>query len=123
MTKRIIAEYTNSCTCVTYDDDTGEWSEAPECWGDCWGDQIEDFAYILQDIFHHSTRFKINGFPVWYGTTDGIFDAENAEELLLAITPRNTEWRLKVTGNLYHLTGILSHHDGIGTITVTPIID
>jgi hypothetical protein len=123
MTQNLVAEYTNACTCVTYNDDSGDWEEAPECWGDCWQDQIEDFAYIVQDIIDHSNTFKIKGFPVWYGTTGGMFDAENAEELLLAITPRNTEWRLQVTGNLYHLTGILSHHDGTGTITVTPIID
>jgi hypothetical protein len=123
MTNKLIAEYTNTCICVTYNDDTGEWSEAPECWGDCWQDQIEDFTYIVQDIIEHSTTFKIIGFPTWYGTSGGTFDASNAEQLLLAITPRNTEWRLQVTGNLYHLTGVLSHHDGAGTITVTPIIE
>ena len=123
MTQNLVAEYTNACTCVTYDEVAGEWETSPECWGDCWQDQIEDFAYIVQDIIDHSNTFKIDGFPTWYGTTTGIFDAKNAEELLLAITPRNTEWRLQVTGNLYHLTGILSHHDGTGTITVTPIID
>jgi hypothetical protein len=122
MTQKLVAEYTNACTCVTYDEIADSFT-TPECYGYCWQDQIDNFAYILQDILDHSNTFKITGFPVWYGTIGGIFDAKNAEELLLAITPRNTEWRLQVTGNLYHLTGILSHHDGTGTITVTPIID
>jgi hypothetical protein len=123
MTEKLIAEYTNACICQDYDIETGEWSEASEHISDCWEQQLDDFAYIVQDILDHSHTFKIEGFPTWYGTTAGIFDAKNAEELLLAITPRNTEWRLQVTGNLYHLTSILSHHDGTGTITVTPIID
>lgn len=123
MIRSLVAEYTNACTCVTYDEVAGEWEEALDCWGDCWEQQLDHFAYIVQDILDHSTTFKIKGFPTWYGTTAGIFDAENAEELLRAITPCNTEWRLQVIGNLYHLTGILSHHDGTGTITVTPIID
>ena len=38
-------EITNTCACVTYNDDTGEWSEAPECWGDCLNDQVEQFGF------------------------------------------------------------------------------
>ena len=34
------AVYQNTCTCVTYNDDAGEWEVAPECWGDCWSDQV-----------------------------------------------------------------------------------
>lgn len=123
MTNTTMAVFTNECSCEDYDIETEISTPSNDCHGDCWEWTTEYFAYIVQDILDHSTTFKIKGFPTWYGTTAGIFDAKNAEELLLAITPRNTEWRLQVTGNLYHLTGILSHHDGTGTITVTPIID
>ena len=123
MTQNLVAEYTNACTCVTYDDDSGQWNEAPECWGDCWECQLDDFLYVSQELLESSTTFKIDGFPTWYGATGGIFDASNAQQLLLAITPRNTEWELSLTVENNCLTGVLSHHDGVGTITVTPIIE
>jgi hypothetical protein len=57
---------------------------------------------------------------VWNGTRDGYFLARNAEELLRNITPDRTEWTLRLTVHPTHLTGVLSHHDGTGVITVTP---
>jgi hypothetical protein len=115
------AEYTNTCTCVTYNDDAGEWETAPECWGDCWSDQVEDFENITEHLFSDNEQgFTITGFPVWNGTVDGYFLARNAEELLRNITPDRTEWTLRLTVHPTHLTGVLSHHDGSGVITVTP---
>ena len=130
MTKNIIttksgtynATITNSCLCATYNDDAGEWEPAPECWGDCWSDQVEDFENITQHLFtENNQEFRIEGFPVWYGTVSGTFHARTAELLLASITPDRTEWRLELTVHATHLTGVLSHHDGSGTITVTPI--
>jgi hypothetical protein len=121
MTTTITAEYTNTCTCVTYNDDAGEWETAPECWGDCWSDQVEDFENITEHLFTDNEQgFTITGFPVWNGTRDGYFLARNAEELLRNITPERTEWTLRLTVHPTHLTGVLSHHDGSGVITVTP---
>jgi len=28
-----MTEIQNTCACVTFDEDAGEWKEAPECWG------------------------------------------------------------------------------------------
>jgi hypothetical protein len=121
MTTTTTAEYTNTCTCVTYNDDAGEWETAPECWGDCWSDQVEDFENITEHLFSDNEQgFTITGFPVWNGTRDGYFLARNAEELLRNITPDRTEWTLRLTVHPTHLTGVLSHHDGTGVITVTP---
>ena len=117
------AEYTNECTCVTYNDDAGDWEVAPECWGDCWSDQVEDFENITEHLFSDNEQgFTITGFPVWNGTRDGYFLARNAEELLRNITPDRTAWTLRLTVYPTHLTGVLSHHDAPtgGLITVTP---
>jgi hypothetical protein len=115
------ATITNSCICATYNEEAGEWETAPECWGDCWNEQVEDFENITQHLFTNDNQpFRIEGFPVWYGTIDGTFHARTAEKLLESITPDRTEWRLEVTVHATHLTGVLSHHDGTGVITVTP---
>ena len=121
MTTTTTATLTNTCTCVTYNDDSGDWEVAPECWGDCWDCQVEDFTNITEHLFTDNEQgFTITGFPIWNGTRDGYFLARNAEELLRNITPDRTEWRLEVTVHATHLTGVLSHHDGSGVITVTP---
>jgi hypothetical protein len=115
---------TNTCICVTYNDDSGDWEEAPECWGDCWTDQVEQFQEMAEHLFtENNQEFRIEGFPVWYGTIDGTFHARTPEKLLESITPDRTEWRLELTVHADHLTGVLSHHDGTGVITVTPIAE
>ena len=113
---------TNACTCVTYNDDSGDWEEAPECWGDCWNEQVEDFQQITEHLFtENNQEFRIEGFPRWDGPVSGTFHARTAEKLLESITPDRTEWHLELTVHATHLTGFLSHHDASGTITVTPI--
>jgi len=113
---------TNACTCVTYNDDSGDWEEAPECWGDCWNEQVEDFQQITEHLFtENNQEFRIEGFPRWDGPVSGTFHARTAEKLLESIPPDRTEWRLELTVHENHLTGALSHHDGSGIITVTPI--
>jgi hypothetical protein len=113
---------TNTCICVTYNDDSGDWEEAPECWGDCWTDQVEQFQEMTEHLFtENNQEFRIEGFPRWDGPVSGTFHARTPEKLLESITPDRTEWRLEVTIHENHLTGALSHHDGNGTITVTPI--
>jgi hypothetical protein len=113
---------TNTCICVTHNDDSGDWEEAPECWGDCWTDQVEHFQEITEHLFtENNQEFRIEGFPRWDGPVSGTFHARTPEKLLESITPDRTEWRLELTVHENHLTGALSHHDGSGIITVTPI--
>lgn len=115
------ATITNSCICATYNEEAGEWETAPECWGDCWSEQVEDFENITQHLFTNDNQpFRIEGFPRWDGTVSGTFHARTPEKLLESITPDRTFWNLEVTVHADHLTGKLSHHDGTGVITVTP---
>lgn len=115
---------TNECSCETYDIETGEYHPAPDCYGDCWGETVEDFTNITEHLFtdNHQT-FRITGFPVWNGTINGEFVAKNPTELLRAITPHNTAWRLEYEVTDTELVGRLSHHDAPmgGRIVVTPL--
>jgi hypothetical protein len=119
------AIFTNTCSCETYDESNETSSPADDCYGDCWESTIEFFSEIVSDLLSVSDKFLIEGFPVWNGTRRGVVVARTANELLRAITPSNTEWTLRVTGNLHHLTAILSHHDAPtgGTMTVTPMLE
>jgi hypothetical protein len=119
-----MTEIQNTCACVTFDEDTGEWKEAPECWGDCWSDQVEQFGFDTEALFvEHNQGFRITGFPVWNGTIDGTFSARTPEELLRAITPDRTEWLLRYTIEGDSLKCVLYHHDAPtgGSMTVTPL--
>lgn len=119
---KITTTITNTCICVTFNDDSGDWEEAPECWGDCWTDQVEQFQEMTEHLFtENNQEFRIEGFPRWDGPVSGTFHARTPEKLLESITPDRTEWRLELTVHENHLTGALSHHDGNGIITVTPI--
>ena len=119
-----MTEIQNTCACVTFDEDMGEWKEAPECWGDCWSDQVEQFGWDTEQLFvEHNQGFRITGFPVWNGTIDGTFSARTPEELLRAITPDRTEWTLRYTVEGNTLNCVLYHHDAPtgGSMTVTPL--
>lgn len=129
MTTRIIptetetytAVYQNTCSCGNWNEETEEFEPSNDCYGDCWHDTVQDFENITGHLFtDHNQGFRITGFPTWHGTIDGHFSARNADELLCSITPDRTEWRLELTVHATHLTGVLSHHDGTGVITVTP---
>lgn len=116
----------NTCSCESWNESTGEWVPADDCYGDCWEDQQYDFELATESLFkspNFTGSWKIQGFPVWNGTVDGMFDADTSKKLLSAITPNNTEWilRYEIIGET--LTGVLSHHDAPtgGRITVTMI--
>ena len=121
------AVYQNTCSCGDWNEDRDEYTPADDCYNDCYGDcwdfTVEDFSNITEHLFSENNQgFRITGFPVWNGTIDGYFSARNASELLNAITPDRTEWRLELTVHATHLTGRLYHHDAPtgGNITVTP---
>ena len=89
-----------------------------DCYGECWEWANDDFSFVINDWFVPGT-FRIEGFPVWYGTVGGYFDAEFIEDFRDAITPDRTDWTLRYTIEDDKFIGILSHHDGTGTITVS----
>ena len=123
MTNTTTAVFTNECSCEDYDIETEVSTPSNDCYGDCWEWTTEYFGEIVTDLLSVSSKFLIEGFPVWNGALRGVVVANTAEELLRAITPDRTEWRLEVRGNLHHLTAILSHHDGSGLMTVTPMLE
>lgn len=115
----------NTCYCESWNDETGEWEDTVDCFG-CWEMGQEDFDIDTKPLFdsdNFTGWWKIEGFPVWYGTTGGLFQAKNDHQLLDAITPNHTEWNLRYRIEGETLVGKLSHHDGSGTITVTMIPD
>lgn len=123
MTNTTMAIFTNECSCEDYDDETEVFTPSNGCYGDCWEWTTEYFGEIVTDLLSVSNKFLIEGFPVWHGAVRGEVVAHTPTELLRAITPDRTEWRLEVKSNLHHLTAILSHHDGSGLMTVTPMLE
>lgn len=118
-------ELTSECTCESWDDEAKEWAEAPECWGDCHEGELELFAEATAVLFTDNKQaFQITGFPVWNGTVDGMFTAEDAGDLLSSITP-NGQWRLQYEVVDNELRCVLAHHDAPmgGRMTIKPIGD
>jgi hypothetical protein len=121
MTTDTLTEITTSCTCNDNEDDFGY------CDGWCWDDKVEMLEYDLSESskWFVSGTYRIDGFPTWHGPVGGFFEADTVLDFLRAITPDNTDWTLRyelpVAGQPF--TAIVSHHDGSGRITVTPIPD
>lgn len=118
------AEYTNTCSCGDWNEATGEFVPADDCYSYCWYDTVQDFTNITEHLFTDNEQwFEVRGFPVWHGSVDGVFTARNAEELLRNITPDRTEWRIDITVKEAGIVARLYHHDAPtgGTMTVTPI--
>ena len=117
-------DYTNECTCTVYDIETDETRPASDCFGECWLDQVERFTEATRHLFTSDLQpFRIEGFPTWHGPVNGTAEVRNAEQLLRAMTPSRTGWRLTL-GAIFpdRFTATLYHHDAPtgGTMTVTP---
>lgn len=115
----VMYEITNTCSCVYYDNEE-EAKAADDCFGLCWEDSVTDMEFMLIDWFD-AGEFRIDGFPVWYGTIGGYFDANTVTEFIDRITPDRTDWSLRYTLEGDEFVGFLSHHDGSGKITVKKV--
>ena len=123
---------TTSCTCVTYNEETGDWEEAPECW-DCWSDDILYFSDTVTPLFTNEQeehllhgewkwghKFSIQGVRLWDRTVGGIIIVADQKELVRAMTvtgDHTLEWQFDETTN--ELSARLSHHDCPTGSTVT----
>ncbi len=119
MTSETDIRMTNSCSC--WDED--EENLSCECSGWCWTDQVDEFHDLTRHLFSDwQQKFWIAA-PVWSGTVEGMFTADSGKQLINAITPANTEWRLEATIYDDRIEGLLYHHDVPtgGRIIVTPI--
>ena len=119
------AEYTmitNECSCQNYDEDTDTSSDSDVCYGNCWGDTLEMFAYDVQGLLESNEQglWHIKGFPLWHGSVDGFGEAHTARALLDLITP-NTSWTLRYRVIHGRIDAVLSHHDAPtgGNMTVS----
>lgn len=127
MTTDTMFEITNSCTCLVWDEERGYEDEVPldGCYGTCWEDALSDFADEVHELIDNNIgdEWRIEGFPVWHGTVDGVFEARTHHELIERITPSRTEWHLRYRVNGNVLECVLSHHDAPmgGSMKVTPL--
>lgn len=105
-------EYTNTCTCQDYDDDTDEYIDSNYCFGDCWDQTLEDFDQITSDLFDKNETgwWKVSNLLLWNGEVGGYFPATNVKELINGMTVRS-EWIM--TGEVFddRIEYSLSHHD------------
>jgi hypothetical protein len=103
---------TNSCTCVSYDEDKGDFAEAPECWGDCWEYSLEDFANVTESLRNDNPTdyWKVENLRLWNGEVSGHFEARTVEDLLRGMTVRS-EWSMSYEIFTDRIEYSLSHHD------------
>lgn len=103
---------TNGCTCTTYNEDTGNWDEAPECWGDCWEFSVEDFAQITAHLYDNNETqwWEVTNLKLWNGDTSGYFKAKTIEDVIAGMTVRS-EWNMEGTVYEDRVEYSLSHHD------------
>lgn len=116
-------EITNSCTCVTYDEDKGDFIEAPECWSGCWDIQKEDLLQITEHLWdsNETSWWHVTGIQLWNGEVSGYFRAETIDDLIAGMTVRS-EWIMRGTVYEDRIEYSLSHHDaptGSNTVLTT----
>ena len=101
---------------LSTDSDEAEW------------DMETDYFFMTAEVLIDANKrdhegdcyWRIQGFPLWDGTKDGIAHADTPKGLLEVLTVRgdwSLRWRLNEWGGL---TVHLSHHDASGTMEVTP---
>lgn len=121
---KIQFEYTNSCTCQTYDESTDEFSSSEYCDGSCFDMMLEDFEFITSDLFklNETGWWKITNLRLWDGNHSGFIKANNVVQLLRGMVV-NSEWTLRgeILENKIHYS--LSHHDAIGSSTTVTIVE
>ena len=109
-------ELTNGCTCLYWNDETDEWYEPEDCYGDCWEMSVEDFTQITKHLFekNDSGFWKIKDIALWNRDVSGIAKADTVTQLIEAMTVRS-EWIMR--GEVFddHIEYSLSHHDAMGS--------
>lgn len=118
---------TTTCTCETYDLETETSAPAEYCYGDCWDMQVEDFANVVEPLFNADTvdnkyPFTIQGIRLWNRTVGGDVLVKDARELVRAMSvDSDYTLRWEFDDETNSLGASLSHHDGIGWVTVSPM--
>ena len=116
-------EYTNTCTCSSYDIETGENVPSDFCYGDCWEQILEDFANITEHLIEKNETmwWRVKDLALWDGNHGGFFYAENMEDLIRGMTV-NSAWIIR--GEVFddRIEYSLSHHDAMGSSTTLTMV-
>ena len=116
-------EYTNMCSCTSYNEETDEDVPSDDCYGDCWEETIEDFTNIVAHLFEKNERcwWRIKDLTLWDGNYSGYFYADNVKDLIGLMTV-NSAWIMR--GEVFddRIEYSLSHHDAMGSSTVLEIM-
>ena len=117
-------EYTNTCTCSSYDEETDTHVEMDYCDGFCWETTIEDFTHITENLFNNNETnwWKVSNLRLWDGDINGYFHAKNVTDLIRGMTV-NSEWTIR--GELFNdcIKYSLYHHDApTGSNTTLTIV-
>lgn len=117
-------EYTNTCTCQSYDAETDEYFDTNDCYGDCWEYTIEDFSNITEHLFDQNETmwWKVSNLRLWDGDTSGFAYAKTPAKLIEAMTV-NSMWTMRGAVLENTIEYSLSHHDSpMGSSTTLSII-
>jgi hypothetical protein len=116
---------TNTCSCVSYNEETGYLQEATECEGLCWEYSVEDFANVTEALRNNNLTdyWKVENLRLWNGEVSGHFQAKTVTDLLLGMTVRS-EWTMRYEVFTDRIEYSLSHHDApMGSKSVLRPVD
>lgn len=111
-TQTLKGTITNSCSCVTYNEETQYLEEATECEGLCWEYSVEDFSNVTETLRNDnmSDHWVVENLRLWNGEVSGNFHAKTVEDLLRGMTVRG-DWTMRYEVFTDRIEYSLSHHD------------
>lgn len=120
---------TNSCTCLTYEEDGETKSVDTEygstCYGDCWEYAVEDFAMVTEELrdSNETNWWKVSNLRLWNGEVSGYVHAKTVADLIEGMTVRS-DWSMTYEVFPDRIEYSLSHHDAMGSAsTLTAVTD
>jgi hypothetical protein len=110
------AEYTNTCACENYNEDTGEATPSDYCYGDCWEWVVEDFSRLTEELrdSNETGWWKVSNLRLWNGEVSGYFHAKTVADIIRGMAV-NGEWTMRMTAYPDRIEYSLSHHDAMGS--------
>lgn len=120
-------EITNSCTCLTYEEDGETKSVDTEygstCYGDCWEYAVEDFAMVTEELrnSNETNWWKVKNLRLWNGEVSGYFHAKTVADLIEGMTVRS-DWRMTYEVFADRIEYSLSHHDAMGSASTLTVV-
>lgn len=116
-------EYTNTCTCSSYDEETGEDIPSEFCYGDCWEQTLEDFEAITKHLVEKNETmwWRVSNLRLWDGDISGFFYADSTKDIIHGMTV-NSAWIIR--GEVFddRIEYSLSHHDSMGSSTTLTMV-